>query len=123
LEKQVKKVYKVIVKYGYDHRINNGQKCIQTGHWVLAHDEKDALKIANNHKIGNPMGLDNKVKERYHFSWELFKHKPYELFVDNFTPFIGLPLNLKRRYPGGSVWCESGNGKLIGLKTPLKTNH
>lgn len=66
-----------------------------SGHWVYAINEEDALRIANQFKIGNPMG--GKAKR---------------------TLALWQPPFYQNRNYRGKVWAEIGN-KLIGFETPL----
>ena len=117
----MKKVFKVVAIYRQGamrpttlhlDKINiSGQmQACPTGHWVLAENKKDALRIAKVHKIGNPMGTDD-IK-CHELCCIMDKEPPCKNGCRGFDP--------NRKY-GGKVW-EEIDGKLIGHKTPFSNS-
>ena len=90
MELKQKGIFKVNVLYKLD------AEGLSSGHWVLAYDEADALRVANIYCIGNPMGISD-IRRR-----EVNTHAEF---------------NSKRRYRG-KVWSEA-KGKLYYFETPL----
>lgn len=82
-------VYSVLVKYW--HRG-------PTGHCVRAASAEEALDVANRHRVGNPMGSDDGVRDR-RVLWPASPER----------------IERRERGRGGRIWREEG-GALVAEK-------
>lgn len=115
----MKKVFKVIALYHKDAMrpttiqlsgevtsISGQMRARPTGHWVLAEDHADALRIARAYRIGNPMGSQDIE------SWEMCCTMDKVPACKN----VCRGFEYGKKY-GGKVW-EEVDGELIGHETP-----
>lgn len=121
-----KKIFKIITIYQDGYRVKDdkpekigpliglvtdklGRRRIQhTGHWALAENMDDAVRVAKKFRIGYPMGTDGAI------DWQpCCKMDEEPLCVNGCRGFEYDKVNI-----GGSVW-EERQGELISHKAPI----